>query len=301
MIMNKNDEISVPMVLALFWKQKIVILFIMVISVIGTWIYLYFQPEIYRSQVLLSPTSHEQSGIQGMAGQLGGLASIAGINLSSNAVSMTQIALSTLESRTFINAFVEKHNILIPLLAGKGFDRSSEETIIDTKIFDEGSWTFRRVTREPTLWDVYWAFKEMLTVSTNPSTGLVEITLDFVNPKLAKEWLDLIVEDINLWMKAEAIEEASKNIKYLNEKLIDIPSLEIRSIFHSLIEEQTKKLMLAEVQEQYAFKVIDPAVEPISIYKPKKKIMLVISALFGLLLSMFLILVGDYIAKRYNN
>jgi len=53
-----------------------------------------------------------------------------------------------------------------------------------------------------------------------------------------------------------------------------------------LIEELTKKVMIANVREEYAFKIIDPAVVPEMKYKPSKRNIVIISFLFGLIISL---------------
>lgn len=44
----------------------------------------------------------------------------------------------------------------------------------------------------------------------------------------------------------------------------------MQNTFYKLIEEQTKSLMLAEVQEEFVFKVVDPSVVPEVKYEPKR-------------------------------
>lgn len=298
-MINKKNEISLPMLFSLLWREKIIIAIITLIVTVLSAIYLYFQPNIYRSQVLLSPSNVEGSGMSAMASQLGGLASIAGINLDSGDNS-TQVTMATLESRLFITSFVKKHDLLIPLLAGGGFNRETGEVEIDKEIYNDGVWVLNKINRNPNDWDIYYQFSDILTVANNPKSGLVDISIDFVSPSLAKEWLELFIEDINIWMKEKAIEDAKNNISYLNEKLTEITMVDMQSVFYGLIEEQTKKLMLAEVQEQYAFKIIDPPLESKNIYKPKRKIVLAISFLLGGSLAIFIVLIKYYLVNSYR-
>lgn len=298
-MINKKNEISLPMLFSLLWREKIIIAIITLIVTVLSAIYLYFQPNIYRSQVLLSPSNVEGSGMSAMASQLGGLASIAGINLDGGDNS-TQVTMATLESRLFITSFVKKHDLLIPLLAGSGFNRETGDVEIDKEIYNDGVWVLNKINRNPNDWDIYYQFSDILTVANNPKSGLVDISIDFVSPSLAKEWLELFIEDINIWMKEKAIEDAKNNISYLNEKLTEITMVDMQSVFYGLIEEQTKKLMLAEVQEQYAFKIIDPPLESKNIYKPKRKIVLTISFLLGGSLAIFIVLIKYYLVNSYR-
>ena len=53
--------------------------------------------------------------------------------------------------------------------------------------------------------------------------------------------------------------------------------------------------MLANVREEYAFKVIDPAVVPEKKYAPSKRNIVIVSIIIGLLLSAFSIISITYI------
>ncbi len=78
------------------------------------------KPDIYKASAILAPASSEGGGgINAMAGQLGGLASFAGINLGGVGVDKTALALEILKSRSFIEAFISKHELLVPLMAAK--------------------------------------------------------------------------------------------------------------------------------------------------------------------------------------
>ena len=81
-------------------------------------IYAINQPNIYRATTLLAPAS-EQGGAGGlakMAGQFGGLASLAGINLGGGGTDKTGLALEVLKSRVFIEEFINKHQLIVPLM-----------------------------------------------------------------------------------------------------------------------------------------------------------------------------------------
>ncbi len=64
----------------------------------------------------------------------------------------------------------------------------------------------------------------------------------------------------------------------------------MQSTFYKLIEEQTKSLMLAEVQEEFVFRVIDPAVVPELKDSPKRALICILGMLFGGLLGSAIVL-----------
>lgn len=74
---------------------------------------------VYRASVLLAPTAAERSGTMGNAlGQLGGIASMVGVNLKSGDA-QTQEALAILKSREFTVAFIKTNNLMPELFKRK--------------------------------------------------------------------------------------------------------------------------------------------------------------------------------------
>jgi len=55
----------------------------------------------------------------------------------------------------------------------------------------------------------------------------------------------------------------------------------LRNVFFSLIEEQTKTVMLAKVTDEYLLKTLDPAVAPEMKSRPKRSLMVVLATLLG--------------------
>ena len=61
-----------------------------------------------------------------------------------------------------------------------------------------------------------------------------------------------------------------------------------KSTLYKLIEEQTKTLMLAEAQEEFIFKVVDPAVVPEVKVKPARALICIVGTLLGFILGAML-------------
>ena len=81
-------------------------------------VYAVYQPNVYRSEALLAPAEQQQSnGLSTLAGQFGGLASLAGVNFGDSGSNNTDLALAILKSRKFISEFIEKHSIMPDLMA----------------------------------------------------------------------------------------------------------------------------------------------------------------------------------------
>jgi uncharacterized protein involved in exopolysaccharide biosynthesis len=58
----------------------------------------------------------------------------------------------------------------------------------------------------------------------------------------------------------------------------------LRRVIYNLIENETKTLMLANAREEYAFAVVDPAVPPELRISPRRRVMVLVGLMLGLVL-----------------
>ena len=134
---------------------------------------------------------------------------------------------------------------------------------------------------EPTDWEVYNAFIEILDIVEDPATGLITVALEWYDQRQIKEWLDWLIIDLNEEMRLNDTLEANKAINYLTEQLGATQLVEMRNMFYSLIEQQTRTIMLADSREGYVFEVIDPPVIPERRSAPSRSVICIIITFFG--------------------
>jgi len=253
-------------------------------------------PDVYRADALLAPNEEQQSGaFSSLADQYGGLAALAGVDLGAGADEKTTLGLAVLRSRKFISDFVERHDLLVPLIAAKGWDRESGELIIDQDDYNvkTNQW-IRKVSYPkkvvPSLQEAHEVFfEDVLSVGQNSKTGFVTISIEHYSPLVAKQWVDWLVEDINETVMRRDVREAEQAIEYLNGQIRATSLAELQNVFSRLIEEQTKTIMLAAVTDEYLFKTVDPAVAPEYKSKPKRALIVLIGALLSAFLAALLV------------
>ena len=77
-----DDEIDLRELFTAIWQGKWIIIAITTLFAVASVFYAINQPNIYKSEALLAPAEQDQQGGLGaLAGQFGGLASLAGVNL----------------------------------------------------------------------------------------------------------------------------------------------------------------------------------------------------------------------------
>ena len=302
----EDDEIDLAELWHAIWSGKLLIIAISALFAISSIIYAINQPNIYRAFTLLAPAS-EQGGAGGlakMAGQFGGLASLAGINLGGGGTDKTGLALEVLKSRVFLETFINKHQLLVPLMATENWDINTNKLIYDEDLYDSSTKKWVREVKapkkpEPSSWEAYKAFSEVLTVNTDKETGMVTLAIEHYSPEVATQWLLWLVSDINAAMREQDKAEAQRSIDYLTAKLKETQLADMQTVFYQLIEQQTKTIMLAEVSQEYVLKTIDPANAPEEKAKPKRALIVVLGTMLGGILSVLIVLIR-YFSNKSN-
>ncbi|MCP5359105.1 MAG: hypothetical protein H7A14_00005, partial [Sinobacteraceae bacterium] len=129
---------------------------------------------VYRSEVSIVavPEDGMASGLAGLAGQFGGLASLAGLALPKGG-NWGQ-AIATLRSRHLVEQLISTHNLL-PLLFPEDWDESLKSWRVGLK-------------QPPTMGDGVFAFRRIRQVREDAKTGVVTVRVEWHDPVLAAEW-----------------------------------------------------------------------------------------------------------------
>ena len=263
-------------------------------------------PNIYRAEALLAPNDQEAAGgLSALAAQYGGLANLAGINIGSGAGDKTAMGLEILKSRKFISEFIERHNLLVPLMATKGWDADTGELIIDLDAYDVASSKWLRNVSPPkmtipSLQEAYEVFMSILSVDQDKKSGFVAVAIEHYSPTIAKQWVDWLIDDLNSSIMRRDVADAEQAIEYLNEQIESTSLADLQNVFFKLIEEQTKTVMLAKVSSEYLLKTLDPAVAPEKKAKPRRSLIVILSAILSSFLAVAVVLVSASLREEAN-
>lgn len=301
----QDDEIDLRELFAAIWRGKWLVITCTTFFAIASVAIALYLPNIYKSEVLLAPADQQQQGgLAGLAGQFGGIASLAGINLGGGSTDKTTLALQVLQSREFIGNFIDKHHILVPLMAAKGWNRDADALVFDTDIYNpENKMWVRKVKPpfqpKPSVQEAYKEFtKNVLKSSQDKETGMVTVSISFYSPEIAQQWATWLVKDLNDVMRQRDMVEAKKSIQYLDVQINKTNLTDLRAMLYQLVEQQTKTLMFAEVREEYVFKTVDPAIVPEDKTKPKRTLICVLGILLGGMLGVMWVLIRNFMRKE---
>jgi LPS O-antigen subunit length determinant protein (WzzB/FepE family) len=195
---------------------------------------------------------------------------MAGLSLGSQNSSAESVA--TLSSRAFTQKFIERHQML-PILFADDWDAQRQ------------TWDVDDPAEIPTLWTAYNRFdKSVRAVAQDATTGLITLTIDWTDAKLASEWANALVEEVNETLRRTAMEQSGRNIDFLTKELQATGAVELRTALFGLMEVEMKKKMVASVTTEYAFKSVDPAIVPERPYWPNRLLFAALGLFSGLMI-----------------
>jgi uncharacterized protein involved in exopolysaccharide biosynthesis len=273
---NQNDESTVSRSVSLLSRHlKLFFLLGFIGGVAGIAVSYLFTP-VFTADAALVP-SDEVLGLNqnSIVGGLGGLASLVGLGGAGN---RENEALAILKSRALTSAYIET-NDLLPIIFYDRWDA------------DKHQWKPNKKGQVPTLEDGYTVFnKSIRLVVENRKTGLVTVSATWRDPKLAKQWVDGLVNSANDLLRRQAIERSSTNLEYLQKVLDKTTVVTMKDTISKLMETELKKQMMATGNRDYAFRFVDPAVIPEHKSGPKRSVFAVFGGALGTLIWICMVL-----------
>ncbi|MFO1409002.1 MAG: Wzz/FepE/Etk N-terminal domain-containing protein [Steroidobacteraceae bacterium] len=255
------------------WRRSRLVGAICAVCVGGAVVWALVMTPVYRSEVVVMPASDgaNSDGLGGLSSSLGGLAALAGVSLGGGRQGAESLAL--LKSRTVLEMLIADQNLLPQLFANK---------------WDAAHKQWRVGVKQPTIGQAVEVLRlRVYQVREDIKSGLVTIRVDWTDREAAARWANRLVEIANEEARRRTIQDASNALAELNEQLKGAESVELRTALSRLMEAQLRAKTLAQVRREYAFAVIDKAIpsEPNRRVRPARTLMVVLSAIFGLVLS----------------
>jgi uncharacterized protein involved in exopolysaccharide biosynthesis len=140
--------------------------------------------------------------------------------------------------------------------------------------------------------------KSIRTIVEDRARGTITLTVEWKRPGMAAAWANGLIDMANAELQGRAIDEADRDIAYLNEQLARTSNVDLQQSIYQIMEQQIKVAMIARGRKEFAFRVVDPAVVPERPVRPKRGLTAIIGALVGLLASAVLMIRSGFAANR---
>lgn len=277
-----DDEIGLRQLWSILWRGKWIVFSTTVTFAMLSVAYALLATEWYRAETLLAPS--EERATPSIGAQLGGLAALAGVSVGGG---RSAEPLAVLRSREFARDFVQDFGLLNVLFADD-WDAGTSRW----KAEDPEDW--------PDLRDAVRFFHEKIfKVQEDPQTRLVILAIEWTDPAVAANWANALAERVNSRLREQALVEAEANVAYLQGELAGTGVITLQQSVSRLLEGELQKLMLARGNEEFAFRIIDPATAPKYRVRPNRPAVAVIGTMLGAILGFFWVLVW-HAARRGN-
>lgn len=272
-----REQVSLKEVLQVLWMRKWLATGFTATLLAAALIAAWLLPKKYEASVLVAavtetPGESEMGGLRSIMSEFSGLSSLAGLSIGADSRRAETIAV--LQSRKLTQQYIEDNHLL---------------TVLFAKLWDarHGRWKPTNPEKIPNLWTANEYFKHHVrAVTESKKTGLVTLTITWTDPQLAAEWANGLVKATNDYLRAQASDIADRNVAYLEQQAAKTDEVGVREAIYLVLQSEIDKAMIARGKEQYALKVLDPAVPPAKPSSPKPVMWSLVAVFAGLLLSL---------------
>lgn len=293
-----NHDINLKdLFLELIKRKLFVILLTLFAAILSIFISLSL-PDIYKSEAILSPSSHEDS-LSSKIGGLSTLGSFAGFSMQQQTLSKSQEAIERIKSYEFFSSYFLPQIKLENIIAVEKWIPETNTLIYDDRLYlDTSDEWIRSVdypkTKIPSNQEAYEIYKEILEIKEDNQTSFIKLSIKHHSPEVAKNWVLLIIKQINQIMRNIDIEIAEKSVSYLNQTAASTNIQSIKEAITTLLENQMQTLMLASSNEAYVFKTLDSPISPEYRSEPNRVLICILGTLLGFMISVFIVTINYF-------
>lgn len=303
---GREDKIDLFALWQVIWRRRVLIAYIVCTMVAMTALGALFMPNIYTAQAIIMPVEKSGGGMAAsLMEQMGGLPGLIGL---SEATSSTEIVL-LLQSNVLREKILKDYN-LIPAFVSR--QRGGEKKAWKTgkeKGFTLNAHSLLFILLEPVI-----PANKKIVKKDNVSLGLlmlattvkidhnvmdrtVTISAESDDPVFAANMAHYFLTALNNHMSNEAKRVAAINKQYLEDQLLKTADPLIKQKIYNLIAQQVETSMMAEVKENFCFKIIDPPRVPDEKSGPQRSTMVVSSFLVSLFLAVVIVFFLEFLEK----
>ena len=309
---SHEDEINLLDYWRVLRKRQKLIIRVVVAAVLVTVVISLLMTNIYQAKAVITPITSKESGTGAGVGALSALAlqfgALPGIMLpgGSSAAEIVNLLKSNI-----LREKVLERNQLLPVLFYKEWDAEKKDwkrgislnplvyvgKLVRAITGGEPQGVRKKDAGVPDVWDGLRELDEIVKVNQNVKENIITITVDYYDPEMAAKMVEYILTALTDHMSSEARRVATINRQYLEEQLGKTADPLIKQKIYNLIAQQLETSMMAEVKENFAFKVIDPPKVPDKKIKPKRIQLALLSLVASIFIGVFLAFFMEYLEK----
>lgn len=299
---GQNERIDLIYVIKKIRSSIRIFIISVAVSVLLAILYLNFASYTYTAQIKIIPV---QSTSSGFGRQLGGIASIARMNLPpENSVAPFDLYMEELHSRTVADQLSNRQDLMLTIFGGE-WDREHGQWRQPDSLIRPVSRFVKTLLGMPiSAWHApdgarlqqYIASTVIATEELKKAT--VTISFNHPDPKFAVAFLSALHQTADSIVRKRALEKATQYIDYLNVKITTVTVAEYRAALTNLLMEQEKTRMIASSSLPYAAELIDFPYASVGPTKPRGLLILIGAIFLGLAAGLTIVLGKLYLENR---
>ena len=236
--------------------------------------------KFYRAQAVIAPIS-SSGGLGSMSGASdmmdnmgGGLMSLFNLASGGDSASVAERYLSIMNSYAFTIELIKRYHL-------------------ERKIVDSTSKNAPTVTR----WQMHRALLSRFSAEYNYRSGNLELYFQDPSPDDAQRILGYYLDSLRDKLRNEEVQSASAAAVSLQDEIRKTSDALLQTQLYELMARQVQREKVAQVQADFAFKVIEPPVVPDNYYAPsaRKNAIVAAAVTFALLCGWFV--AADFVKR----
>ena len=231
-------------------------------------------------------------------GGLGGLASLAGVQLPSGGATEFITFQAMLKSQEVASRLFADETLIQRLFAGewdesrKSFLQPIPSTLGNVKrlikplLTGEGQAAYIA----PNAARLAQTLSRNLSVSENKNSGMLTLSMESAKPELASDLMLALIRETDAFLKERFVVSGSEALQFYQQKISKARSREHREALAKLIANEEQKLMLATREGSFVVEIMmgpDQSLRPTS---PKSSLVLALGLVLGLFLGAAVVL-----------
>ena len=237
-------------------------------AVLGLLLGFFLRP-VYQAEVLIDLQQGSQNQLQRLAQRYSGLAAIAGIDVSGSLGDDTGATLATLSSYQLLSSFITSEDIRKELMQG------TRAPI----------WLRWMGAERDSMWEAVQRFRAHLQVEKDKETGLVHVQVQWYEPETASRWANRLVGRADATLRERALRTSRLRLEQLKRQLETTALVSVRDALSNVMEGELRTIAMAQADEEFALRVIDPAITPETPIRPRTLLIIVLMMMLGTLAS----------------
>jgi tyrosine-protein kinase Etk/Wzc len=225
---DENSGLSMKDIVRPIWqKRKSIILVSLATGLVAYLVNFFLLPVYYKSSATLLPETEKSK-----LAALGGFADVAQKLLGDNipGSEIARLYPTVVSSETILRSVIQRK------YATKAF-RDSVDLLTYFELTDEDP--------DANMYDALKHLRSLLTATTEPKTGIVTVTLEMEEQKLAADVLNTIVSELDNFMRLKKLTTATEQVKWIDVRLKEV-QVELKNAEETLKNFREKNRRIAD-------------------------------------------------------